>query len=81
MELTCSTFLPKIAYTYGRSILDVLFTKEELGRSVVMKTKKSEKPPLPPEKIQLLFGKKSSIAYCRSDWFTLNTIVLELQIV
>ena len=55
------------------------FTKE-LSRSAVMKTKKSKKNTVTSRKIQLLFGKKSSIAYCRSDWFTLNMIVLELQI-
>lgn len=47
------------AYAYGRSLLEVLFTKEELSSSVVYKTKKSEKPPLPPDRVQLMFGKGS----------------------
>ena len=53
----------KNAYAYGRSILDVLFTKEELGRSVVVKSKKSDKEPLPLEKIQLLFGMVAFITW------------------
>ena len=44
---------------YGRSLLDVLFSKEEQGSSVVLKTKKSIKPPLSPRRVQKLFGKKS----------------------
>ena len=45
------------AYAYGRSLLEVLFTKEVLGRSVVVKSIKSRKPPLDEELIQLVFGK------------------------
>ena len=41
---------------YGRSLLDILFTKEQQGASVVLKTPKSTKPPLPPQQVQLLFG-------------------------
>ena len=41
---------------YGRSLLDVIFTKEEQGQSVVMKSSKSIKPPLSPKRVQLLFG-------------------------
>ena len=44
---------------YGRSLLDVLFTKEEQGSCVILKTKKSIKPPLSPRRVQKLFGKKS----------------------
>ena len=32
------------AYAFGLRLLDVLFTKEELGSSLLFKTKKSEKP-------------------------------------
>ena len=41
---------------YGRSLLDVLFTKEEQGSCVILTTKKSIKPPLSPRRVQKLFG-------------------------
>ncbi len=37
-------------------MLEVLFSKEELAKSVVVKSKKSEKPPLSPKRVQVLFG-------------------------
>ncbi len=43
-------------YAYGRNMLEVLFSKEELAKSVVVKSKKSEKPPLSPKRVQVLFG-------------------------
>jgi len=43
--------------SYGRILLDMLFTREEQGKSVVVPTKKrSNKPPLSPSRTQLLFG-------------------------
>lgn len=42
---------------YGRSLLDLLFTKAEQAISVVLPTKKSNKQPLSPQRVQLLFGK------------------------
>ena len=42
---------------YGRALLDVLFTKEEQAISTVLRSKKSDKPPLAPERVQILFGK------------------------
>ena len=44
---------------YGRSLLDVLFNKEEQRSSVILKTKKNIKPPLSPRRVQKLFVKKS----------------------
>ena len=44
---------------YGRALLDVLFTKEEQAKSTVLRSKKSDKPPLAPERVQILFGKNS----------------------
>ena len=44
---------------YGRSLLDVQFSKEEQGSSVVLKTKISIKPPPSPRRVQKIFGKKS----------------------
>ena len=34
------------AYAFGLQLLDILFTKEELGSSLLMKSKKSDKPGL-----------------------------------
>ena len=45
------------AYAYGRNLLEVLFSKEVLARSVIIKSTKSRKPPLDPELVQLVFGK------------------------
>ena len=39
---------------YGRGLLDVVFSKEEQARSVLLQ---SSKPPLSPRRVQLLFGK------------------------
>ncbi len=36
----------------GRNLLQVLFSKEELARSVVIKSVKSKKPALDQERIQ-----------------------------
>lgn len=44
----------KDAYSYGRSLL---FSKEEQKGSVIFKTKKSEKPPLSPRRVEKMFGK------------------------
>lgn len=49
----------KDAYAYGRTLLDLLFTKEEQKKSVVLKTKKSTKPPLEQERVETMFGKES----------------------
>jgi len=46
----------KDAYSYGRALLDQLFTKREQKVSVVLKTKKSEKPPLSPPRVEKMFG-------------------------
>ena len=44
-----------------KGLLDVLFTKEKQAKSVVLKRKKIDKPPLAPERVQILFGKKYSL--------------------
>ena len=51
------------AYAYGRSLLEVIFSKEELSKSVIFKTKKSNKPPLRSEGVQLMFGKLVWLRY------------------
>ena len=45
------------AYAYGRALLDQLFTKEEQKQSIVLKSKKSVKPPLSPKRVEKMFGK------------------------
>lgn len=51
----------KDVYAYGRALLDLLFTKHEQKTSVVMKTKKSNKPPLDPARVERMFGEKCDI--------------------
>ena len=43
-------------YAYGRALLDILFTKEEQKHSVVYESKKTTKPGLELERVELLFG-------------------------
>ena len=45
------------AYAYALSLMDVLFTKEELSASLLFKSKKSEKPGLEHERVEKLLGK------------------------
>ena len=45
---------------YGQALLDLLFTKQEQKTSIVMKSKKSNKPPLDPARVEKMFGKISS---------------------
>ena len=42
---------------YGRALLDLLFTKQEQKTSIVMKSKKSSKPPLDQSRVEKMFGK------------------------
>ncbi|XP_065893303.1 uncharacterized protein [Dysidea avara] len=44
----------KDSYAYALILLDALFTKEELSRSLMFKTPKSSKPPLDEKRIQRL---------------------------
>lgn len=53
-------------YAYGRSVLEILFTKEELAKSVVLKSKKSGKPPLSPPRVQKLFGECRDTIECKN---------------
>ena len=47
----------KDAKAYGRALLDLLFTKHEQKASVVLKSKKTTKPPLDPARVEQMFGK------------------------
>ena len=47
----------KDAGTYGRALLDTLFTKAEQKSHVLFKTSKSNKSPLDRAKVELMFGK------------------------
>ena len=44
-------------YQYGLSLFDFFFTKEELGSSLVYKSKKSTKPGVERAKVEKLFRK------------------------
>ena len=45
------------AYAYGRSILEALFTKDDLSKSDVVQSPKSKKPPLDKANVELMFGR------------------------
>jgi len=45
------------AYSYALSLVDIIFTKEELSSSLLFKSAKSEKPGLPKLGVDKLFGK------------------------
>ena len=47
----------KDAKAYGRALMDLLFTKHEQKASVVLKSKKTTKPPLDPARVEQMFGK------------------------
>lgn len=49
----------KDASAYGKALLDLLFTKQE-QMSVVLKSKKTKKPPLDPMRVEKMFGKQIS---------------------
>ena len=55
---------------YGRALLDILFTKEQQAASVVLRTPKSSKPPLPPNEVKLLFGMYASSYNSTSQLFS-----------
>ena len=44
------------AYSYGLRLMDIIFSKEEMGKSLLFKSKKSQKPALDGEKVQQLLG-------------------------
>ena len=44
------------AYSYGLQIMDVLFTKEELSKSLIFASKKSSKPGLDKKKVEEMLG-------------------------
>ena len=44
-------------YTFALSVLDVLFTKEELSSSLLFSSKKSEKPALDHTRVETLLSK------------------------
>ena len=49
------------AYAYALSLMDALFTKQELSSSLIFSSKKSDKPGLDRERVDKLLGKYSSI--------------------
>ena len=46
------------AYAYGLSLVDAIFTKEELAQSLFMKSKKSDKPALDKGKVDKIIGER-----------------------
>ncbi len=54
------------AYAYGRRLLDVLFTKSEQRASILLTSKKTNKPPLDQQRVHKLFGEFCSFSQCFS---------------
>lgn len=52
---------------YGRILLDILFTRQELKESILFKHFKSAKPPLDRQRVDLLFSKFT----CRTSEYKL----------
>ena len=48
------------AYAYALSLMDALFTKQELSSSLIFYSKKSDKPALDRERVDKLLGKYKS---------------------
>ena len=52
-------------YAFALSALDVLFTKEELSTSLLFESKKSDKPGLDHQKVEVLLSKSTLLySYC-----------------
>ena len=45
----------KNVYAYGLALLDVMFTKDELARSLIYPSPKSSKPGLPADRVDRFF--------------------------
>ena len=46
-------------YTFALSAISVLFSDEELGGSLLFKSKKSEKPGLEPKRVEIFLGNET----------------------
>ena len=55
------------AYSFGLQLLDLLFTKEELGASLLFKSKKSPKPALDQARVNKLLNCIED-RYGSNDW-------------
>lgn len=44
-------------YAYGRTLLEIMFTKQELAQRLLFKMKRSNKPALDEDKVDLLLSK------------------------
>ena len=43
-------------YSFSLTLLDMLFSREELGKSLLLPTSKSSKPALEKDRVDKLFG-------------------------
>ena len=55
------------AEAYGRMLLDMLFTRNELKESLLFASARSEKKGLEQRKVELLLSKLTTILYCDDD--------------
>ena len=56
------------AYAFGFQLLDMLFSKEELGKSLLFQTKKSNKPALNHAKVERLISLVNKRFGHKDDW-------------
>lgn len=52
-------------YAYGLHLMDTYFSREELGKSLLFESKKSEKPGLDETKVCKIFGKLFDVNMCQ----------------
>lgn len=55
-ELNLRRISARDAYSYALQVMDILFTKEEMGHSLLFKSKKSSKPGLDQKRVEQLLG-------------------------
>ena len=55
-------------YNFGSQLLDMLFTRDELGKSLLYQAKKSDKPALDAVKVERLMLLVSKHYGDRDDW-------------
>lgn len=65
-------------YNFGFQLLDMLFTREELAKSLLYKTKKSDKPALDAAKVERLIFLVNKRYKSKDDWDE-NALVKKLN--
>lgn len=64
------------AYVYALQLMDVLFSNDELSKSLLFKSKKSTKPAMPHDRVQKLLGEWSVCASMCASCTSKTSLVL-----